>query len=1071
MPAYVTACASAGGTTPCREEGPIVLRNGIETMFTGEAGTVTYLFLFLLLALAVLHRTLGQGSGRYRKARIGLASGLLLIFGARALGLGAGSEAGTARAVAAAAAGLAGLYLTITAVCSGRRSGDYAVFVPGLAGGSIAASAVLGGGALVFVPRFSGPVASLCVLLAAAPIGIVAGYLRERGRAGSNESLLTGAAVFLLSAATTSAALLPAWRPAGVSLWLQTIALLDITALFALLASSRAPEARGAEAIETAIAGSGPGGADEDLPEPPGKDGILDITRAIVLGRKSNAVYRDIVRAVSRETGAGFAVVLGSREGDDRFEPRGFALSGDATAPPAFGLALDAERLGRTCAAGAQRRGVWLLGRDELGDDREAYVPRTLAAHPGRIAVAPVREGRVVRGVLVAGFFGEQPDAETIETIAAYAHCVLHVGSRDAERARVLAREKELASCKAELESVNRLKSNFLSVVSHELRTPLTSVKAYAETLMDNIETVERDTARDFLRVMGEENDRVIGLVDNMLSFTCMENGHLKVEKTACDLGELIEETVGSLEKKLLDGQVNSELKLPRARVVIEADGELMRQMLTNLVSNAIKFTPRGGTVTVSLEQEASAARIVVQDTGKGIPEDQLEKIFERFHQVDASDTREHGGSGLGLAIVKNIVDWHDGSIWVENVKEAGARFIVMLPMKDIVVRQAPVSGVIGSVRFERERYLSLLVEMLSEFLQARKASIMLLDPERRVLQIAAAKGLDPEFVQNTTVEIGERIAGRVFLEETTLQVFDIERDGKVARSNNSAYYGTKSFISTPLRDGDEVIGVLNVSDHVDRREFTDADCEILEALGAMISGMIKKLEAYETVSANFEKLKNAMKGILHIREMWGSRNVVNLTLVALAVGRRLSLDEKSLTALRLGMNLYDLGMMRVPRAIRVKKEELTTREREALREHPVLGYLLASPMGLDERIMRMVRSHHENFDGSGYPEGLMREEIPIEARIINVVDSFRALISPGPYRRCFTIDEARNEIIRGAGTKFDPKVVGAFVKVLHELGVRDDRCELELEAVERELEEKRKVHEEVMVSAKEDGE
>jgi HD-GYP domain-containing protein (c-di-GMP phosphodiesterase class II) len=188
-----------------------------------------------------------------------------------------------------------------------------------------------------------------------------------------------------------------------------------------------------------------------------------------------------------------------------------------------------------------------------------------------------------------------------------------------------------------------------------------------------------------------------------------------------------------------------------------------------------------------------------------------------------------------------------------------------------------------------------------------------------------------------------------------------------------------------------------------------------------------------------------------------------------MAVGRRLNLDEKSLTALRMGMSMYDLGMTKIPRSIRVKKEKLAEEEWEKLQEHPDLGYSLVSPMGLDERIMRMVRSHHEYYDGSGYPAGLMKDEIPIESRIINVVDSFRALITPGPYRRCFSVDEARNEIIKGAGTRFDPRVVGAFVKALHDLGARDDRCELELDAVERELEEKEIQDEETVELVKED--
>jgi len=582
-------------------------------------------------------------------------------------------------------------------------------------------------------------------------------------------------------------------------------------------------------------------------------------------------------------------------------------------------------------------------------------------------------------------------------------------------------------------------------------------VKAYTETLLDNVANIKRDTMKDFLNVMDEENERLINLIDNILNFSCMETGHLKVEKTACDLNEMIEQVLGELSGKLGAGGINGETRLPRQSVVIDADMELVRQLLQNLMSNAIKFTPDGGSITVTLEQEASAARIVVQDTGRGIPEDQLEKIFERFHQVDTSSTREHGGSGLGLAICKNIVDWHDGKIWVENVKESGAKFVVLLPMKDVVVRHAAGRGYIGSVRFERERYLTLLIETIAEFLQARKASIMQLDGEKRELRIIAAKGLDPEFVQNTKLEVGDRIAGWVAQTGRPLHVFDIEKDTEFGRANNTSFYGTHSFISVPLVEGAEILGVVNVSDHVDGREFTNADKELLETIGDVVVSMMRKLEAYETVSSNFERLKEALRAILDMRENWGSKNLMNHTILAMGIGKRLGLDETSLTALRLGMNLYDLGMMKMPLAIRGKREELTSKEWEQLKQHTNVGYSLISPMGLREKVMKMVRSHHENYDGTGYPDGLKGPEIPVEARIVGVVDAFRALISEGPYRRCFSVDEARNEIIRGSGTKFDPKVVGAFVKALGDLGAVENQCELVLESVEKELMEQRK--------------
>lgn len=1036
-----------------------MLRTGAENMFTGETGAVTYLFVLLLLSLSCVCRVIAARREGDRKELGALSSGLALFVAARVFGLysiRAGSEA---LSLLAAVSGLLGLYLMITSIVSGRRKGDYTLVRKIILGGGLVAGVVLGGTALVFLPdSIAGPaaVATGHIFAAAVPAGLLTGMLIEKRRRSSGGLpavraaggfFLGASAAIMLSAAAVVSAL--SWTGLG-GIWTFTFqfgALLDVAGLFLFLAWLTL-EPAGRHIADEAPA------MDAPAPLTPGMR-VMEISRSVVEGARETDIYREIAKSICEETGAGFVVVRASNEDDERLEVKGFSAEGNESRSPAFTMSLTRERLEKYCIDGSASDGVFVLDEKTLDEDRAAFVPSSLSSEKGSVAVMPVSEAGVGRAVVVAGFFRDGLPGIVPEVLAAYATNIMQTTGRESWSGRTKKREKELALCKEELESVNQMKSNFISIVSHELRTPLTSVKAYTETLMDNVESIEPDTVRDFLKVMGEENDRVITLVDNILNYSCMESGHLKVEKTECDLGALIEEVHAGLENRMLTERVNSEVKLPRGKVVVDADRELIRQLLNNLISNAIKFTPEGGSVTVILEEEASAARIVVLDTGKGIPEDQLEKIFERFHQVDASDTREHGGSGLGLAICKNIVEWHDGSIWVENVKEAGAKFTVMLPMKDIIVRHAVSAGFIGSVRFERERYLTLLVEMLSGFLQARKASIMLFDPSDRTLQVIAAKGLDPEFVQNTRIEVGERIAGKVFAEEEALHVFDIERDSKVSRSNNTAYYWTKSFISVPLRDGDDVIGVLNVADHVDNRGFTDADREILESLGPVISGMVKKLNAFEAVSSNFEKLKDAMKGILHIREVWGARNMLNFTMIAMAVARRLNLDEKSLTALRMGMSLYDLGMMKIPRSLRVKKESLSEKEWEKLREHPDLGYSLVSPMGLDERIMKMVRNHHENFDGTGYPVGLLKDEIPIEARILNVVDSFRALITPGPYRRCFSMDEAKNEIIQGAGTRFDPKVVGAFVKSLHDLGARDDRSELVLDAVEKELEEK----------------
>ncbi len=1036
----------------------------MNTIFTGDAGSITHLLIVLLISLVIVYRNVGRANGwrdsGTRATVLGLA--LLLLF--RLNYFLDPSIQHAWLSLVSFGLGTAGLYLLLIPMMTGDgnpmegRIHKKVLTV----GGFIAAC--LG---LVFFVIVSDRLAKaaaaplLYSFISFIPLGVLLGFLWE-GRAFGPNRLVAPVISGVFFAASTMLAGLSFLGLLGFDpFWPQLFTLTDIAGFVFLLFASATDAAVHAGGHAQAwgcplLNRGGDAGRSGDEECAGSIERIYAIGHRSAFRGKVQETYHAIVEAVAEEVGATIVILRVADSRDDLYEVKAHTgLEGDQ-ASLASTLSVAENMYLRLCGQDKYSESGYVLDWDCLGNERDSFIPRGIDWRDKKILVIPFSENGSLKGFFTCGFFEDPPPRRDSIFLDIYANQVRQVVQHEQLRERLLDKERMLAVCREELNSVNQLKANFLSIVSHELRTPITSVKAYTETLLDNIETMQRDTIHDFLRVMNEENERLIKLIDNVLNYSCMETGHLKVEKTSCNLNEMISEVQRELNDSFLDGEVNCDLRLPRNPAFIEADKELIGQLLQNLVSNAVKFTPKSGTVTVILEEEAAAVRIVVQDTGKGIPEEELEKIFDHFHQVDASNTREHGGSGLGLAICKNIVDWHDGKIWVENVKEAGAKFIVLLPMKDIVVRQSASAGFFGSRRFERERYLTLLVEMLSEFLQARKASIMLLEPEQQILRIVVAKGLESEFVQNTRLEVGDRIAGWVAQTGEPLHVFDIEKDIVFGRANNSAFYGTRSFISIPLIDEHEVVGVLNVSDHVEGIEFTDADRELLESLGGIIVGMLKKLDAYEKVSMNFERLKKAMRSILDIREVWGSKTMSNLTLIALATGRRLNLDEKSLTALRLGMSIYDLGMMKVPRSIRAKKEKLADKEWEKLKGHPNFGYTLASPMGLEERIMKMILGHHENFDGTGYPNRLAADEIPIEARIVNVVDAFRALITQGPYRRCYTIDEAHNEIIKGAGTRFDPKVVGALVKVLSDLGASECRGEFVLEKIEEELEEER---------------
>ncbi len=1028
-----------------------------DNVLSGEGGVATYAFMMGLAVFSYIARSVIEKQGVNRRksstAAYGKSSvinkrftaGLVMIVLSRAVYLLVPSGMAQWGGLFSCLTGMGGLYCIITFIPGevdyGVGGGAYLDTIRGanriIQAAGVAIGLIMGG--ILFSLLWHNTatnivVASVCSFSIFAPVGFLAGALWERKAPARARTLVFGSSMAMITVGTILMGLAVVGIRGGGPFWEKVMFLCDTGGIFLLLVTPAA--------VSSAAAGMG--GSDvipfrgdiqggEGYPGHPMRPPV-DMERKIVLSDDFEKLYQQVMKESARESGAEFVILRTLKSGDEVYEVKAGHGLEDMDAIPVSRYSVKEEVFSRICGESSRAGSGYAVDAKVLQQQERAFIPSAFDGRNGVVVIMPVEHQGMVKAFLTAGFFCHVPDDGLLNVFEYYSMKVLQIFQREKMENSLMDKERVLSVRNEELTSVNRLKSNFLSIVSHELRTPLTTLMAYIETMLNNLKSIEPGTIRDFLNVMNEESERLIGLVDNILSYSNMETGYIKVEKSRCNLNELIEEARNELNNHFIAGEINLELKMPRKPVTMDADRKLILQLIHNLLNNALKFTPRGGKITIGLEEEASSVRITVQDTGRGIPEDQLDKIFDRFHQADASDTREYGGSGLGLAICKNIVSWHEGKIWVENVKEAGAKFVVLLPVKDVVIRKLPEDGFMGPIRFERDRYLTLVVEMLAEFMQARKASIMLLEPEQDILRIVAAKGIDPEFVQNTRLEVGDRIAGAVAQEGRALLVSDIENDRDLGMANNSEFYWTKSFISVPLKEGDRVAGVLNVSDRIEDTKFTSVDMDLMKSLAPVIMGMLQKLFAFQKVSSNFERLKGAMNSILDVREEWGARKLSILTLLAVTVGERLNLDEHSLTALRLGMSMYDLGMMKVPRSIRAKKEKLSENEWEKLKQHTDIGYALASPMGLEQRIMRIIRNHHENFDGSGYPNGLKGYEIPLEARIINVIDSFRALVSEGPYRRCYSIDEAKNEIIKGIGKKFDPRVVSAFIKSLDEI-------------------------------------
>ena len=230
-----------------------------------------------------------------------------------------------------------------------------------------------------------------------------------------------------------------------------------------------------------------------------------------------------------------------------------------------------------------------------------------------------------------------------------------------------------------DIKRLENMRSDFVANVSHELKTPVTSLKGFSETLLSG-EVTDEETERSFLKIIHDESERIDRLIRDLLHLSHIENKvtPLNIEEVA--LVRLVHGITHTLSKMLSDKDLEILLPSPGEEVLIEGDKDRLNQILTNLIANAITYTGEGGKIDISIGKTPSDVRISVSDTGIGIPEENIPRVFERFYRVDKARSRNSGGTGLGLAIVKHLVESHRGKIELTSAEGEGTTFTVILP-------------------------------------------------------------------------------------------------------------------------------------------------------------------------------------------------------------------------------------------------------------------------------------------------------------------------------------------------------------------------------------------------------
>jgi two-component system, NarL family, sensor histidine kinase BarA len=274
----------------------------------------------------------------------------------------------------------------------------------------------------------------------------------------------------------------------------------------------------------------------------------------------------------------------------------------------------------------------------------------------------------------------------------------MHVASVRESYRELAENTSKLQAAYDRLKELDRLKSNFLATVSHELRTPLTSIIGYSEMLEAGIAGELEGEQLEFVQTIHQKGDHLLLLITSLLDLGKLEQGTMRLRPEPIHPEALLREVASNIAPQALKKNVKVELRCARDLPDLAGDPVRIRQVLFNLADNAVKFTPKDGSVVLAadpaemeaangggigavlMEMPKRAIAFSISDTGIGMPPDEIPKIFDAFYQVDGSSTREHGGAGLGLSIVKRLVDAHGGEIRVTSEVGRGTTFTVVLP-------------------------------------------------------------------------------------------------------------------------------------------------------------------------------------------------------------------------------------------------------------------------------------------------------------------------------------------------------------------------------------------------------
>jgi response regulator RpfG family c-di-GMP phosphodiesterase/signal transduction histidine kinase len=634
----------------------------------------------------------------------------------------------------------------------------------------------------------------------------------------------------------------------------------------------------------------------------------------------------------------------------------------------------------------------------------------------------------------------------------------------------------ELRESNIKLKSLDKLKTEFFSNVSHELRTPLTLMLApltpMLEHRMGRISAKQKET----IESIRQNAFKLLKLINNLLDLAKLEEGKMRLKVKTVDIIDYTGPFLTTIKPLADRKRIKLFFQHPPHKVDLVIDPDQFEKVIMNLLSNAVKFTPESGRITIYIEETEASVILTVEDTGKGIPENMLVSIFDRFSQVDGSLSRSHEGTGIGLSLAREIVLLHRGRIQAESKLNQGSRFIVELRKgdahfgEDVLDRRITDQPVILRKRatdVEEPRVQDIITNFRDlqladlekiDFLddnagKERKHDyhLLVIDDNPEVLKLMKLL-LENEFDLTFSTSALEGLA---LLREQSpdLVLCDLMMPGMDGQQFCRAVKGDDVLKHTPVilvtaRSGSDLMaeGIESGADDYVTKPFSGTELKAriqallrIRSVEAELSLANRNLkmrtnDLVERQKTLFIAMVKSLVSALDAKDIYTRHHSTRVTEYTLKIAGKMNFGVREMADLELAALLHDVGKIGVPEYVLNKKSKLTEEEMGLIRQHPAHAESILKPVVELNQISKIVRAHHERYDGTGYPDKLRGLEIPLAARIMAVADTYDAITSDRPYRGAESHSFAVKEIIKFSGVQFDPEVVQHFIEISGEI-------------------------------------